>query len=374
MRVAIDAFLLLSPATGIARYIRELAAQLMAMPGMELHLHYALRWSRELRAGPVPRIGSLKAAFKRAVPAPYEVLRALRQAAFSVGTARRRIELYHAPAFVPLRFAGPTVITVHDLSFLRYPQAHSAAMVRALERRLPQAIAASRFVLVDSEFVRGEVLATYGVAPEKVVTTHLGVSASFRPMSETQTRPVLERHGLRHGKYVLSVGTLEPRKNLAGALEAHGLLPAALRAAYPLAVAGMTGWGGGDLKERFPDGVRRIGYVPEKDLPGLYAGAAAFLYPSIYEGFGLPVLEAFACAVPVVTSDRSSLKELAAGHAATADPHDHAALSAALREALERPPLVQARLARALEWARSFTWARCAQSTLSVYRRALAQA
>ena len=370
MRVAIDAFLLLSPATGIARYIRELASQLMAMPAMEIHLQYGLAWSRELRAAPLPRIGWLKAAFKRAVPAPYEVLRALRQGAFSAGAARRRIELYHAPAFVPLSFAGPTVITVHDLSFLRYPEAHSAAMVRALNRRLPQAIEASRFVLVDSEFVRSEVLATYGVPAEKVVTAHLGVSSRFRPMAETETRALLERHGLQHGKYVLSVGTLEPRKNLAGALEAYGLLPAALRAAYPLAVVGMQGWG---MHPKLSGDVRRIGYAPEQELPSLYAGAEAFLYPSLYEGFGLPVLEAFACGVPVITSNNSSLKELATGHAASVDPHDHAALSGALREALERSTEVQARVARGIEWARRFTWARCAEQTLSVYRRALQQ-
>jgi alpha-1,3-rhamnosyl/mannosyltransferase len=371
VRVAIDAFLLLSPATGIARYIRELAAALMAMPAMEIHLQYGLRWSRELRAAPVPRIGWLKAAFKRTVPAPYEVLRALRQAAFSAGAARRRIELYHAPAFVPLDFAGPTVITVHDLSFLRYPQAHAAAMVRSLERRLPQAIAASRLVLVDSEFVRGEVLAAYAVPPEKVVTAHLGVGPSFGPMTEDATRGVLEPRGLRHGRYVLSVGTLEPRKNLTGALEAYAMLPADVRAGFPLAVAGMAGWGTGELHARLTGDVRWLGYVPDAALPALYAGAAAFLYPSIYEGFGLPVLEAFASGVPVITSDRSSLKELAEGYAATLDPHDHAAASAALREALERPPGVLARVERARDWSRRFTWQRCAERTLSVYRRAM---
>ena len=187
MRVAIDALALLSPTTGIARYTRELVGQLRSLPDIELHLQYGLGWSRELREAPVPSIGWLKAAFKSAVPAPYQVLRAARQIAFSAGVARKKIGLYHAPAFLPLSFSGPTIITIHDLSFLRYPAAHPAERVRVLNRHLPRAIEKSSFVLVDSDFVRGEVLEAYRAPADKVVTTHLGVSERFHPMSELTT-------------------------------------------------------------------------------------------------------------------------------------------------------------------------------------------
>lgn len=328
-----------------------------------------------LREEPVTGIVSAKNAFKRAIPRSYEVMRAMRQLSFSVGSRRHRIELYHAPNFLPLRFSGPTVITVHDLSFIRYPETHPRERVEVLERRLPNDIKRSDFVLVDSNFVRDEVMQVYGVAPEKVVRTYLGVSERFHSMPAEDTRAVLERCGLRHGEYVLSVGTLEPRKNLAGTLEAFRLLPGELRDRYPLAVVGMVGWHMDRVSSRLSalaeqGAVRPLGYVPDEDLPFLYAGAGAFMYPSIYEGFGLPVLEAMAAGAPVVTSNRASLKEVAGTLAASLDPDDHAALSAALREALETSGDAAAR-AKRIAWARTFTWQRCARETIAVYERAL---
>jgi alpha-1,3-rhamnosyl/mannosyltransferase len=378
VNLAIDALALLSPSTGIARYTRELVLQFRASGEVRPFLHYGLRWSTELREAPVAGIVSAKNAFKRVVPQSYEIMRALRQASFWLGARRHRIDLYHAPNFMPLRFSGPTVITVHDLSFLRYPETHPAERVRVMNRRVPQAIATCDYVLVDSEFVRQEVLEAYGPPPEKVVTTHLGVSARFRPMTADETRLVLGRHGLEHGKYVLSVGTLEPRKNLGGTLEAFARLPASLQSRYPLALVGMMGWHMEQLGERLRKlsaggTVRALGYVDDADLPYLYAGAAAFIYPSVYEGFGLPVLEALAAGVPVVTSSRASLKEVAGAEAAALEPDDFAGLSAALRKALEHDATDTAGCARRVAWARSFSWERCAEQTLAVYRRALAR-
>ena len=367
---------LLSPTTGIARYTRELLIRFRDVPGVQAFIHYGLRWSTELRDYPAPGIVAAKNAFKRFIPQSYEVMRAARQVSFSMRAMRGRIDVYHAPNFMPLHFSGPTVITVHDLSFLRYPETHPAERVRVMNRRVPKAIASCDYVLVDSEFVRQEVLEVYGPPPEKVITTHLGVSERFRPMASEETRAVLERHGLAHGRYVLSVGTLEPRKNLNGTLEAFARLPAALRAGYPLALVGMVGWHMERLAPRLRQlsaggSVRTLGYVPDDDLPYLYAGAGAFIYPSMYEGFGLPVLEALAAGVPVVTSNRASLKEVAGTEAAALEPDDFDGLTAALRKALEHDAGDAAGRARRIAWARTFTWERCAEQTLAVYRRAL---
>src|SRR3954463_718442 len=183
MNLAIDALALLSPSTGIARYTRELVSQFMSRAELRPFLHYGLRWSTGLREAPMPGIVSAKDAFKRVVPQSYEVLRAMRQVSFFLGAKRRHIDLYHAPNFLPLRFYGPTVITVHDLSFMRYPETHPKERVQVMERRLPKAIAASEFVLVDSDFVRDEVIEVYGAPADKVITTHLGVSERFQPLS-----------------------------------------------------------------------------------------------------------------------------------------------------------------------------------------------
>ena len=195
-------------------------------------------------------------------------------------------------------------------------------------------------------------------------------------MSVQDTHTVLARHGLTHGKYVLSVGTLEPRKNLIGTLEAFARLPAAMRAGYPLALVGMVGWRMELLAPRLRQlsaggTARTLGYVADGDLPYLYAGAGAFIYPSVYEGFGLPVLEALAAGVPVVTSNRASLKEVAGTAAAALEPDDFGGLSEALRKALEQEADDAAGRARRIAWARSFTWERCAEQTLAVYKRAL---
>lgn len=347
-------------------------------PGIEAHYFWGYRWSRQMRARTMPGAGSIKNAVKALVPRAYDVERAVRQAAFSLGARRRNIDLYHAPSFIPLAFPGPTVITVHDLSHLRYPETHPASRVAMLARRLPAALREASFVLVDSEFVRGELLAEYSLPPEKVVTTHLGVSPRFRPMAKEEARPVLERLELEYGRYILSVGTLEPRKNVAATLEAYSMLPAATRAAYPLVLAGVAGWRMEKLAGRIAamarsGALRALGYVPEADLPALYAGAAVLAYPSLYEGFGLPVLEAMASGVPVVTSNRSSLPEVAGDAAQIMEPEDCAALRGALMAMLDPSADRQRRVARGIAWAKTFTWERCAEQTIAVYRRAVAE-
>ncbi len=375
LQLAVDASPLLTPFTGISRYTRELMERVAATPGVETHLCYGLYWDRALRAEPLRHFDDVRRSVRSVLPGARVLYRALQQAVFSAGVSRRHIAVYHSPNFLPLRFGGPTVITVHDLSHLRYPETHPADRVRVLERGLPRAIERARYVLVDSEFVRQEVLATFAVAPEKVVTVPLGVSAGFRPRPRAETASALSKHGLAHGGYVLTVGTLEPRKNLAGTLEAYCGLPEVVRKRFPLVLVGAAGWKMEGMNRRLAalahsGDVRRLGFVSQEELPALYAGAAAFLYPSIYEGFGLPVLEAMASGVLVVTSNRSSLVEVAGDAAMTVDPEDPAAIRAALESMLEESPERTTRIARGIAWARPFTWERCAEQTIAVYRSA----
>ena len=250
MRLAVDGLILQSPATGIARYTRELISCISRVPDVEVHYCYGYSWGRELPDKPLPGVVPLKRLIGSIVPRPYVVRDVIHQAVFSSGVRRRRIDVFHAPSFLPLRFEGPTVITVHDLSFLRYPEAHPAERVRYLAQRLPEAIERAHVVLVGAEFTRRELIAEFSVAPEKVVTTYYGVSGEFRPMAAEETAPVLVTRGLRHGVYLLSVGTLEPRKNLEAALEAFSRLPQRTRAAFPLVIVGMEGWRSKRLRGR----------------------------------------------------------------------------------------------------------------------------
>ncbi|MFI4970840.1 MAG: glycosyltransferase family 4 protein, partial [Lysobacterales bacterium] len=235
----------------------------------------------------------------------------------------------------------------------------------------------------DSAFIADEIEAKLGVPRAKLRVVPLGVDAAYRPRTRTELLPALTKHGLTDCAYLLVVATQEPRKNLARLARAYAALPAALHARHPLVVIGARGWLNAELERAIaaPEArgeVRRLGYVDETELPLLYAGAHAFAFPSLYEGFGLPVLEAMASGVPVLTSNGSSLPEIARDEAGaialTVDALDESAISAGLARLLEDEPWRSAARARGVQRASSFTWARCVDDTVAVYREVQARA
>jgi alpha-1,3-rhamnosyl/mannosyltransferase len=375
MRVAINGIAMLSPLTGIGQYTYNLVRELHDLR-LSPWLFYGTDWKRELRAMALPGMTTAKSTFKRLVPRPYVVQRFLLQQMFSRGARRHRFDLYHEPNFMAYRFNGPAVVTVHDLSWLRYPETQPAERVREMNRVMPEAMKTAAHILVDSEFVKHEVMDYYGLPEERITTTLLGVAAEFQPLGAIACTPVLDRYRLQYGRYILAVATLEPRKNLASLVAAFEHLPDTLRRRYPLVIAGMHGWGDSvmsdALRKMIARGeVRLTGYVPQADLPRLYAGARMFVYPSLYEGFGLPPLEAMACAVPVIVSNRASLPEVVGNAGILTEPLDDLRIVQHMRALIEDDTL-HAHLAKAgLLRARQFTWRRCAMETLGVYRRTL---
>jgi glycosyltransferase involved in cell wall biosynthesis len=371
--VAINATALLTPLTGIGRYTRELALQLPALLGEAPWLFYAREWSREVRDAPAPSRHDAATRLKGNIPFAYEMARVLQQRHFRRGVREHRIALYHEPNYLAFRFDGPTVVTVHDLSWIRHPDTHPAERVRAMERALPGVVAHAAHVLTDSEFVRAEIVGHFGIPADRVSAVPLGVDADFAPVARERCEPVLRGLGLEYGGYVLALGTLEPRKNVGSAMDAHAALPEALRERFPLAVAGMRGWG--------PDGttpareaavargdMRLLGYVPHEVLAPLYSGARCLVYPSLYEGFGLPPLEAMACGTPVIASRRASLPEVVGEAGVLVEP-EAGEIRDVLRRLLEDDAL-HARLAGAgRAHSRHFTWRRCAEGTAAAYRR-----
>jgi alpha-1,3-rhamnosyl/mannosyltransferase len=214
------------------------------------------------------------------------------------------------------------------------------------------------------------------VDPARISTTYLAADPRFKPAASEVLAPVLAGFGLTPGGYVLSVGTLEPRKNLTALFAAYAGLPAELRQRYPLAVAGMKGWGTEGLMRSAQDLIRRgelrlLNYVADDLIAPLYAGAAAFCYPSRYEGFGLPALEAMASGVPVITSNQTSLPEVVGDAGLMVDPDDIDGMREALRQLLEDRAFSEDLGQRGLRRSKLFSWERCADETFAVYQKVM---
>lgn len=373
---------LLTPRTGIGQYVQHLARGL-AEQGHGVRYFYGTHWScaqesEQPSSAPVRARGGLVGVARRLArkhaPGLARFAPLLEQARFNAGIhGHRRPQIYHEPNFIPPRCPCPSVVTVHDVSWVRYPEYHPTARLAFLRAHFPAALARTDRVIVVSEFVRQELLACYAVDPGKIRVVHNGVSAAFTPLGAEHTRAVLDKHGLVHERYLAVVGTLEPRKNLTTVLAAHAQLPYAMQRAYPLVLAGVEGWLTealhGCLRVPVQQGtVRLLGYVPDAEVPKLIAGACALLYPSVYEGFGLPPLEAMACGVPVIASQAAAVKEVVGAAGLLNDAFDVNAFAQSMQRVIEDASLRRQLSESGCERARHFSWQRAVHETLAVYR------
>jgi glycosyltransferase involved in cell wall biosynthesis len=326
IRAAIDVSPLVQTRAGTARYLKALLRELGRRDDVEVS-------TRSFGSG--DRLSTLA---RDAAWYPFVLGR------------ERDADMLHCPTYrAPLRPARPLVVTVHDLAVFRHPEAFNRWTRAYSPRVVPRVLAAARLVIAVSEFTRRELVELLHVPEEKIRVVPNGVDAEF-----TRDGPAAD------GDYVLAVGTLEPRKNL------PRLVEAARRRNIELRVVGARGWGGVEL---VGNGVRWLGEVSDAELARLYRGALCVAYPSLYEGFGIPVLEAMACGVPVVTTRGTAMEEVADGAAVLVDTRDPAEIAEGIeRAAAERDQLV----GRGLERARAFRWDAVAAATVAVYREAVA--
>lgn len=376
MRVALNATALLSPLTGLGQYTYHLAKGLQATPGVDLDLFYGTSWSKDLRDKPALGVVSLKAIVKRMVPNPYSVSRFLQQRRFNGGVRVSQPDIYHEPNFLAFKCSKPSIITVHDLSWIRFPHTHPIERVRAMDKYFESGLRRASLILTDSTFVKRELIDVFGLRPELIVPVALGVESLFRPQTADETLPVLSSHSLVHGQYLLAVGTLEPRKNLQVALQAFMQLPPEMRKRYPLVLVGMKGWHTSALEAQLAPliragEVRQLGYLSREDLAVVIAGALTLIYPSIYEGFGLPPLEAMACGVPVIASDVSSLPEVVGNTGLLINPNDPEAVAQAIQMLVTDEKMRRDFSLKALARSKEFTWDKCVVQTIDAYQQVL---
>ncbi|KWI26573.1 glycosyltransferase family 4 protein [Burkholderia stagnalis] len=331
----------------------------------------ALRNASRIMSGPIA--SAVRAG--RNVPGIYKartLVRSLASARLRDNFARRGY-LYHETNFIASRYRGPTVVTIHDLSHRRHPEFHPRVAVEYLDEGLPRTLRQAQVVIAVSRYTKQAIHELYGLPDEKVVAIHLGVESSFKPLDEMSCMSVLANLGLRYRGFVLSVCTLQPRKNLRRLVEAFGHLPADLRQAFPLVLIGAEGWMNSALMraiEPLASAGQLItpGYVSRNDLACLFASAAVFAYPSLYEGFGLPVLEAMASGVPVLTSNVTSLPEVAGGAAWEVDPYSVDEIEHGLERLLDDNLLCGDLVTKGLCRAAEFTWSATVNKTCDVYR------
>jgi alpha-1,3-rhamnosyl/mannosyltransferase len=367
-----------SSQTGIGRYVRELAISL-EQQGVNIHYFVGLKWTDVApQVLGSPGLAKQLARFLvHHVPGAQEWVRKIQQRHFTQGLVKHQPALYHEPNYLAFRFPGLSVVTAHDASWVRYPETHPVSRVRVMDRYFPEALERAQLVIVDSDFVAREMHEIFGVPYARLRAISLGVSSAFQPLSPLLTHPTCQRLGLEHGRYILSVGTLEPRKNLISLIRAYRSMPASLTSRYPLVIGGTQGWRHKDIDREIAalertGSLRFLGGVAESDLPALFAAATLFVYPSLYEGFGLPPLEAMKSGVPVVVSNCSSLPEVVGDAGKCVNPKDINALAETLRSVLEDQALRQRMAKAGVAHANGFTWEKCAERTIAVYREAMA--
>ncbi len=385
MNICLDLSPIVHQKAGLASYARELMFQLMELDTDVLWsgFHYNC-------CPPVPLPPPLDALPRRVVPwgaYRWRLTTALRHLlGLNMDGFFAGVVLFHATEhLLPRLSTVRTVFTLHDLIFLFHPETHKPLNRWFLTLMMPRFLRAADAIIAVSECTKRDAVRFYGIPEEKITVIYEGVSSRFRPVDPETVQAIRAKYGLPE-RFILYLGTIEPRKNLTVLLEAlhHLLATCALQPAIcddlqpatcdlRLVVVGKKGW----LYEGFFRRLRELGleervlftgYVPDEDLPALYSAADLFVFPSLYEGFGLPVLEAMACGVPVVCSRTSSLPEVAGDAALLVDPTDIRALAAAMERILADQTLRATLRARGLARARCFTWEEAARRTLAVYR------
>ncbi|WP_298816576.1 glycosyltransferase family 4 protein [Chloroflexus sp.] len=375
MRIGIDFTAGIWQGAGIGRYTRELVrAAAQAGPDLSFHLFYAaggldptspfVRYAHDLAAS-YPHITLRPLPINpRLLTIIWQRLRLPLRIEWFIGS----LDVVHAPDFVLPPTHARALLTIHDLTFLVEPGCAEPNLRRYLSEAVPRSLRRADLILVDSKATAGDLGRLYGIPNQRIRLLYPAVDERFRPISPAELLMVRERLRLPD-HYLLFVGTLEPRKNLVRLLHAF----ATLRDDYPdlyLLIAGRRGWLYDEIfttveQHRLGDRVHFLDFVADDDLPALYNLAEAFVYPSLYEGFGFPVLEALACGTPVVTSRVASLPEVAGSAAIMVDPLDTEDIAAGIRAALTDPTPLRA---AGPPQAATFRWEQTGQALVTIYR------
>ena len=378
MKIGIDTTSAVMQGGGIGRYTRELVQATLARDSENEYV---------LFSAPPPPNKSLPQIFPANERITYKVAPVSEQWLYrlwyrarlpiSVQRFTGQLDLFHSPDFVLPPVSGniPTLLTVHDLSFVHFPEVYPEVLVNYLNKVVPWSVARATHILADSEATKQDLLAIWQVSDEKVSVLYSGVSEAFIRVEDMgRITAVRQKYHLGDNPYLLSIGTVQPRKNYQMLIQAFA--PLADKFPHNLYIAGGKGWLYDEMmaeveKQGIADRVRFIGFVDDEDLPTLYSAADLYLFPSIYEGFGLPMLEAMACGVPVIASDVSSLPEVGGETAVMIPPHDLLQWTQKIDALLSNLEQRQQMAAAGYQQVQKFSWQKAAIQLLSIYQTLL---
>lgn len=371
--------------TGIGRYTYELAKGFASSSLLErVRFQFLLGWVDD----PQTLIDKYHSSDKAHTGAPSSALKqwvhsqartafwAISPTVKGIITAPYKDYIYHSPSFVLPHFAGKCVSTVHDMSAFRVPQFHPDFRVRYQEKIFPHLVKKGNLFITDSEFSKRELLDFFPACEHRVVSVALGADPVFQVRTKEALEPLLRSYGLQFGSYTLSVGTIEPRKNIERLIDAYASLPIELRRSCPLVLVGGQGWNSEHIHLKIAQysaegWLKYLSFVPDQDLAPIYSGAKVFACISHYEGFGLPVLEAMSSGVPVICSNVASLPEVGGDAVLYVEP----SRTEQVREALAQLIGDDAKCAHlaqlGLERAKSFSWGRAVEQTIKAYQQIL---
>lgn len=368
MRIALSVDALAHPRSGIGRYTWELALRLSRH--REISRLVAFHGQSPVRI-------AASASFYEPAPATNATrARAYVERGRLAVSMRWPGTLAHGPNYFLPDHVRPGVVTVHDLSVLRFPETHPVERVRQFEARFEATLARARHVITDCETIREELIQWTGISPDLVTAVPLGVSGDFARALSSSDKELLDKLGLAPRSYGLCVSTFEPRKRIDRLIRAWRLLPDRLRKRHALVLAGSAGWRNTTLEIEI-DRAEREGWlvratgVDDDTLRALYAGAAVFAYPSLYEGFGLPPLEAMAAGVPVIVASGTCMTEVTKGAADIVEVEDEAAFAEAIARAIDDDGWRAKQISAGRQVAASYDWGTCADRSIDVYRKTL---
>jgi glycosyltransferase involved in cell wall biosynthesis len=374
MHIGIDAHAIGAQQGGNETYIRNLIKALAGIDGENRYTIYLAKAAAaaEWRNGFVERHGNFKVQL---LPPPTPLVRVPVFLAYEL--FRRPVDVLHVQYTAPPLCRIPVVAMIHDLAFEHLPETFTRRGSFQLKLTVRATAKKAARIATVSEYSRQDLIRTYQLPPEKVVVTYNGVEPHFtpQPKSPNEAEGLRRRFGLARD-FLLTVGSLQPRKNLVRLIRAYSKLRSECADfTHQLVVVGRKLWLADEIfaevkRQRWAGDVIMTGYVEDEDLPALYRAASAFVYPSIFEGFGLPPLEAMACGTPVVTGDNSSLPEVTGEAALLVDAKDEHALANALLEVVNNEPLRATLREKGIAQARKFTWRAAAEKTLQLYREA----